>query len=105
MKLFATTALRAATITTGLIAGLFAGFAYAVMPGLRRGDDRTFVDAMQQINKAILNGWFLSCFLGAFVALGVAAVCYGRSGDRSPCAGGQGQQRWPSMAGGRRPAG
>ncbi|MEH1016188.1 anthrone oxygenase family protein [Micromonospora sp. CPCC 206060] len=69
-----TIALLAATVTTGLMAGLFAGFAFAVMPGLRRAGDRTFVDAMQQINRAILNGWFLGCFLGAPVTLGAATL-------------------------------
>jgi uncharacterized membrane protein len=39
--------LIAATITTGLIAGLFFAFACAVMPGLHRTEDRTFVDAMR----------------------------------------------------------
>ncbi|MER6983892.1 anthrone oxygenase family protein [Streptomyces carpinensis] len=64
------------------MAGLFAAFAYAVMPGLRRGDDRTFVTAMQQINTAILNGWFMTCFLGAIAALGVAAAAQWTGGDR-----------------------
>jgi hypothetical protein len=35
------------------------------MPGLRRTDDRTFVDAMQSINVAIINGWFALSFAGA----------------------------------------
>jgi uncharacterized membrane protein len=43
------------------------------MLGLRQTDARTFVYAMQRINVAILNGWFLVCFLGALV-LTVLAV-------------------------------
>jgi len=55
----------AATATTGLVAGLLYGFACAVMPGLRRVDDAAFVAVMRSINRRILNGWFLVCFLGA----------------------------------------
>lgn len=67
MDEFRTVALVGATITTGLIAGLYYGFACAVMPGLRRADDRTFVDAMQWINVRILNGWFALGFGGSLV--------------------------------------
>ena len=57
--------LIAATITTGLVAGLLFGFACAVMPGLSRVDDAAFVAVMQSINRRILNGAFLVCFAGA----------------------------------------
>lgn len=56
--------LVAATLTMGLNAGLFYAFSMSVMPGLRRVDDRSFVSAMQQINVAILNGWFAVIFAG-----------------------------------------
>jgi uncharacterized membrane protein len=69
-----TAALVAAVITNGLVAGLFAAFSYAVMPGLGRTGDRTFVEAMQQVNGAILNGWFGICFAGAVVFGAAAAV-------------------------------
>ena len=78
---WATATLVAAVITNGLMAGLFAAYSYAVMPGLGRADDRTFVEAMQQTNAAILNGWFGVCFGGAVVFAGVAAVLHrGRPG-------------------------
>jgi uncharacterized membrane protein len=64
---WATAALVAATITTGLMAGLFAAFSYAVMPGLAKTDDATFVSSMQRINVAILNPVFGICFGGALV--------------------------------------
>ncbi|MFC7446565.1 DUF1772 domain-containing protein [Rhodococcus daqingensis] len=64
-KLLQTITLLGAGVTAGLMAGLFAAFAYAVMPGLGRTDDRTFIAAMQKINVAIINGWFMICFLGA----------------------------------------
>lgn len=46
------------------------------MPGLGRTDDRTFVDAMQQINIAILGPWFFLTFFGAPVLTVVAAVLH-----------------------------
>jgi uncharacterized membrane protein len=76
-------ALVAATMTTGLIAGLFYAYACSVMIGLGRTDDRTFVGAMQQINVAILNGWFAVAFAGAPVSTAVAAVLHLR-GDGRP---------------------
>ena len=76
-----TAVLVAAVITNGLMAGLFAAYSYAVMPGLGRAGDRTFVEAMQQTNAAILNGWFGLCFGGAVVFAAVAVVLHrGRPG-------------------------
>lgn len=70
------TALIAATVTMGLMAGLFYAFAIAVMPGLARSGDRTFVEAMQRINVAILNGWFAVGFGGALVFTALAAALH-----------------------------
>ena len=75
--------LLAGTVTTGLMAGLFAAFSYAVMPGLGRTDDATFVQSMQRINVAILNGWFGLCFAGALVFSVVAAVLHAGADRRS----------------------
>jgi uncharacterized membrane protein len=78
---WATAALVAATITNGLTAGLFATYSHAVIPGLGRTDDRTFVAAMQQTNAAILNGWFGICFAGSLVFAAVAVLLHlGRPG-------------------------
>jgi uncharacterized membrane protein len=44
-----------ATVGMGLLAGLFYAYACSVMPGLGQADDRTVVDAMQQIDEAIQN--------------------------------------------------
>ena len=76
-------ALVSATITTGLMAGLLYAYACSVMIGLSRTDDRTFVDVMQRINVAIVNGWFLISFLGALVFTTLAAVLHMR-GDGRP---------------------
>ena len=69
--------LGATTLTTGLVAGLFAGFAYAVMPGLRRADDATLVLAMRGVNRAILNPVFAVLFAGSLL-LGIAATVAAR---------------------------
>jgi uncharacterized membrane protein len=67
-----TAVLVAATLATGLVAGLFYAYSVSVMPGLGRADDRTLVGTMQHINVAIKNGWFLVVFLGALVLAAVA---------------------------------
>ncbi len=76
MGLWASGSLVAATVTAGLMAGLFAAFSYAVMPGLAKASDVAFVDGMQRINVAILNGWFGVCFGGALVFSVLAAVLH-----------------------------
>ncbi|MFI8849273.1 anthrone oxygenase family protein [Streptomyces sp. 891-h] len=74
--------LLATTLTTGLMAGLYFAFSVAVMPGLGRSDNRTFVEAMQRINVAILNGWFGLAFGGALVLGGIAAALHWRGEGR-----------------------
>ena len=81
--LFRNVTLIAATTASGLAAGLFYTFAIAIMPGLHQVDDRTFVDSMQRINVAILNGWFALSFGGALVLTVLAAILEWRSGTRS----------------------
>jgi uncharacterized membrane protein len=72
MEVLRGAALIAATMTTGLMAGVFALFANSIMPGLRRTDNRTFVGAFQSIDRAIINPWFMACFFGALVLTGLA---------------------------------
>ncbi|MEV6865845.1 anthrone oxygenase family protein [Streptosporangium subroseum] len=76
LGLFRSVVLVAATVTMGLMAGLFYAYASSVMIGLGRASDRTFVEAMQRINTAILNGWFFACFLGALALTILAAVLH-----------------------------
>ncbi len=66
--------LIAATLTMGLLAGLFYAFTVSVMPGLRRSSNRTFVETMQQINIAIVNPWFMISFLGGVLLTLVAGL-------------------------------
>jgi uncharacterized membrane protein len=73
--------LGAAVITMGLLAGLFYAFDVAVMPALTRADDRTLVDAMQQMIDAIENPAFFVTFLGAPVLAAVALFQARRSGS------------------------
>ncbi|MFI6118089.1 DUF1772 domain-containing protein [Kitasatospora sp. NPDC051164] len=71
-----------ATVAMGLMAGLFFAFDVSVMPGLAAGDDRTYVTAMQHINKSIENGMFGLVFVGAFAATGLAAWLQHKAGRR-----------------------
>jgi len=67
--------LIAATVTMGFAAGVFVLFAHTIMPGLRTADDRTFVDAFQHLDRAIVNPWFMAtAFLGALVCTVAAAL-------------------------------
>jgi uncharacterized membrane protein len=75
--------LLAATITTGLMAGVFGVYAHTIMRGLHTTDDRTFVTAFQAIDRAIINPLFMLTFFGALVATGAAGVLYLRDDDRS----------------------
>jgi uncharacterized membrane protein len=68
--------LAAAAITLGLSAGLFYTYSASVMLGLGRSDDRTFVQAMQNINVAIINPWFMAHFLGALFFTAVTAALH-----------------------------
>ncbi|WP_328648378.1 DUF1772 domain-containing protein [Amycolatopsis sp. NBC_00348] len=67
-----TVVLVAALVAAGLLAGLFYAYSCSVLPGLARGDDKTFVEAMRGINVAIVNPVFMLTFLGAPLLAGVA---------------------------------
>ena len=72
--------LLGATMTMGFAAGSFVLFAHTIMPGLRATDDRTFVGAFQQIDKAVNNPLFFLTLMGALVLTGVAALLYRSDG-------------------------
>lgn len=69
-----TISLAAATILTGLSAGLLYGWRVSVIPGTRRTSSHAYVETMQVINRVILNPAFFLVFLGAPVAIAVATV-------------------------------
>jgi uncharacterized membrane protein len=83
VKTLQQTTLILTALATGLMAGLFAAFAYSVMPGLGRSSDRTFVEAMQNINKAILNPVFMVPFMTAVPLLGLAVALAWRGHGRA----------------------
>jgi uncharacterized membrane protein len=83
LRLLQLLALLASTLSVGLMAGLFTGFSYAVMPGLKVLDDRGWIAGMQHINKVILNGWFLTAFMGAVLFTGAALALNWFSGNRA----------------------
>ena len=66
--------LGAAVIAMGLLAGLFYFSSIAVMPALTAADDRTLVDAMQQMIDKIENPAFFLVLLGAPALAAVALV-------------------------------
>jgi uncharacterized membrane protein len=72
--------LGAAVIAMGLVAGLFYFSSIAVMPALTAADDRTLVDAMQQMIDKIENPAFFLTFLGAPALAAVALFQARRSG-------------------------
>jgi uncharacterized membrane protein len=78
-----TVALLSATMLMTMMAGVFAHYAYAIMRGLHRTDDRTFVTAFQAIDRAIINPLFMLTFFGALVASVAAALLHLGAGDRS----------------------
>ncbi len=65
--------LGAATLTTGLNAGVYFAWTTGVMPGLADTTDHTFVETMNAINDAIVNPAFMAVLVGAPVLTGVAA--------------------------------
>jgi uncharacterized membrane protein len=73
--------LVAAVIAMGLLAGLFYAFDVAVMPALTAADDRTLVDAMQQMIDKIENPAFFLTLLGAPALAAVALFQARRSGS------------------------
>jgi uncharacterized membrane protein len=78
--------LGAAVIAMGLVAGLYFFSAIAVMPALTAADDRTLVDAMQQMINKIENPAFFLVFFGA-PALATVALVQARSSGQARIAG------------------
>ncbi|MFI6276288.1 DUF1772 domain-containing protein [Streptomyces sp. NPDC050988] len=65
--------LVAATVVTGLVAGLFYAYANNVMPALARSDDRVYIEVIQNINDVIQNPVFLLSFNGALLLIAFSA--------------------------------
>jgi uncharacterized membrane protein len=65
-----------ATLTTGLIAGLFYTWSFSVTRGLSRLSDSKYIEAFQSLNKAILNFAFALIFWGAPLSLILATILH-----------------------------
>jgi len=78
-------------VLTGLLAGLYYGWAVSVMPGLRQASDRTTVEALWQMNRAIQNPVFFVSFAGAPI-LSLWALIRARRGGSSE------NLRWVAVA-------
>jgi len=71
--------LTLATLTTGLVAGVFYAYAISVNLGLAAQPDESYVTTMQAINEKIQNPLFFASFFGAVLSLLAAlAVHYPR---------------------------
>ena len=68
--------LTGATLTTGLIAGIFYAYACSVTLGLALLPDEQYVEAMQAINATVRNGVFAFSFFGAALFLVLALVVH-----------------------------
>lgn len=68
--------LIAAVVGIGVTAGVFFTYAVAVMPGLSRTDDRTFVGAFQSIDRSIETSPTILAMFGGFAAVSAAALLH-----------------------------
>ncbi|MEV5551350.1 DUF1772 domain-containing protein [Streptomyces sp. NPDC052309] len=74
MNALTTLLMFVSVVTLGLSAGLFTSWSYAVMPGLHRSSDRSFVEVMQHTIRAMRNGWSAVVFGGALLFPVLACV-------------------------------
>jgi uncharacterized membrane protein len=72
-RLFDAVSLSAA-LGAGLVAGAFFAFSTLVMPALARVAPALGIEAMQAINVAAINRWFLGALFGVAVACVVLAI-------------------------------
>jgi len=68
MTLFTSIQLTTALLT-GLVAGLLYGYDCSVIRGLGNLEDKDYLSAFQSINRAILNPYFFTSFLGSVILL------------------------------------
>ena len=70
----------AATLLTGLVAGLFYGYDCSVIQGLGKLPDREYIATFQSINREILNPYFFLSFMGSAIVLPIACWLTYRAG-------------------------
>ena len=78
-------ALIAGAIGSALMAGVFLAYAIAVMPGLAAGDDRSFAETFDAVDRSLDDAvWFWTLvFVGPLLAIAVAAVLSWRTHQRA----------------------
>jgi uncharacterized membrane protein len=83
VEILRATVLVAGTLAMGLMAGVFGIYANAIMPGLRKTDDRTFVASFQSIDRAIINPLFMTTFFSGLVLPALAVALLVSDDERS----------------------
>lgn len=73
--------LLGSVVLTGLSAGLFYAWSVSVIPGTQKVSDMVYLQAMQSINRAILNPAFFLIYFGSVLFLIVASI-YQFSADK-----------------------
>lgn len=68
--------LAAAIILSALMSGFFFAYTFSVNSGLHKLQDKAYLSAMQNINRAVLNPVFYICFLGTLILLICASIMY-----------------------------
>ncbi|MFY0593546.1 DUF1772 domain-containing protein [Roseivirga sp.] len=68
-----TLSLFGAVVFTGLSAGLFFAWSVSVIPGTQKIGSEAYLEAMQSINRAILNPMFFMVFFGSLLFLGASS--------------------------------
>lgn len=69
-----------ALFLTGLSAGLFSGWLISVIPGMKALSSKNYLEAMQSINKAILNPIFFIIFFGPALLFCVSSIMQFKEG-------------------------
>lgn len=77
---FKSITLLTALLLTGLSAGLFYAWDVSVIPGIRLVSDKVYLEAMQSINKAILNPAFFLIFMGSPLLLFISTIQHYKKG-------------------------
>ena len=69
-----TIVLVSAIFLTGIMAGIFFTWSNAVKPGIGKLSDLEYLNALQSMNRVILNGAFLIVFVGAIIAVALVPL-------------------------------
>ncbi len=68
-----------ATLSSGLMAGLFYAWSVSVTPGLAQVGNANYLQAFQSMNRAILNPVFFIVFIGSAILLPLLSYLYYQS--------------------------